>query len=122
MSHRHVLLATVALFAFGCGSSTSSSSICDNLASASSSFSTKLAPCLSQFGGTNPLASSLPTGSACTAQVAKCNDADKEKINGFISCLNGLPTCAPASFSAFGSSLQACAAPLDTVSVACQGG
>lgn len=93
------------LAAAGCGSSTSNSAVCDNLAKGLTDYGTKLAPC----SGGNPI--TIPyTKDQCTQGInnSSCTDADRQKINDFSSCLSALPTCSPATINAFTTALTTC--------------
>ncbi|HUM13156.1 MAG TPA: hypothetical protein VLT82_19570 [Myxococcaceae bacterium] len=102
---RSALVALVLIW-LGCGSSSGDTSVCDSLATAASDFSTKAAPCFSTLP---PLQFS---GDACRASISKCTDSDQQKLRDFTSCLQALPTCAPATLQAWTTSLDACQAKL----------
>ncbi|MGZ6078798.1 MAG: hypothetical protein ACXWK6_13420, partial [Myxococcaceae bacterium] len=48
-----------------------------------------------------------------------CSDADKTKINSFVSCVNNLPTCSPATITAWQNSFTTCEANLNGLSSTC---
>ena len=111
---RIVLGCTVLLFgAVGCGSSNSPSSTCDNVANALSSLTGKVSACgqLSVPFDKNVCVSALNSSS--------CSDADRQKINDFANCVNGLPNCSPQSQSSWATSYENCAAPLEGISSNC---
>ncbi|HSP18208.1 MAG TPA: hypothetical protein VLQ79_01745, partial [Myxococcaceae bacterium] len=50
---------------------------------------------------------------------SSCTDADKTKINNYVSCLNNLPTCTTTTQTAWLTSLSSCASQLTGVSSGC---
>jgi hypothetical protein len=55
----------------------------------------------------------------CEDSLAACTDSDKEALNKFIDCVNGLDKCTASTEQAFANAFLACAAPLQSVSDAC---
>lgn len=100
------VLVPLALIAVGCGSGSGDTSTCDTLATATSDFNSKAAPC----------ASTVPTlgfnADACRSSISKCTDSDQQKIKDFASCIEALPTCTPATYGSWLNSLEACQAKL----------
>ncbi|MGZ6162631.1 MAG: hypothetical protein ACXWLS_04820 [Myxococcaceae bacterium] len=102
------------LSAAGCGSSTSNSAVCDNLAGALTNVTTKFAPC-----GTVPPIPFDKNQCVNSFNNNGCSDADKTKINSFVSCVNNLPTCSPATITAWQNSFTTCEANLNGLSSTC---
>ncbi len=100
------LVLALAFIAGGCGSNSGSTSVCDSLATAASDFSSKVAPCTS----------TVPTlgfnADACRSSISKCSETDQQKIQDFATCLQALPTCSPATYETWLSSLNTCQAKL----------
>jgi len=114
---RIVLGCTVLLLgAVGCGSSNSPSSTCDNVANALSSLTGKVSACgqLSVPFDKNVCVSALNSSS--------CSDADRQKINDFANCVNGLPNCSPQSQSSWESAYLGCGDKLQGISQTCASG
>jgi hypothetical protein len=98
----------------GCGSSTSNSAVCDNLASALTNVTAKFAAC-----GTVP-ASPFDKNQCVNAfNNGGCTDADKTKINSFVACVNNLPNCTPATITAWETSFTGCESQLAGLSSNC---
>jgi len=105
---RIVFGAALLLFAVGCGSSASST--CDNLGNAYTSLTSKYSAC-----GTLP-SSGFDKNSCVEAyNNSHCSDADKQKINDFVNCLNNMPNCTPATQTAWANSFEACITPLESI-------
>jgi len=100
--------------AAGCGSSNSSSATCDNLANALTGLNSKVAPC-----GTSPGITFDKNQCVQAFNNSGCTDGDRQKINDYANCLNGLPTCAPATQTAWLNSLVDCENKLVGISNAC---
>lgn len=98
----------------GCGSSTSNSAVCDNLASALTNLTAKYAQC-----GTVPATGFDKNACVDAFNSSGCSDADKTKINNYVACLNNLPTCTVATQSAWQTSYLACASQLNGLSSTC---
>lgn len=106
--------AVVLVAAAGCGSSTSNSATCDNLATALTGLSTKYAPCGSSRAITFDK-------NACVQAFnnSACSDADRKKINDYADCLSELPTCSTATQASWVISLTNCEAKLQGISSNC---
>lgn len=98
----------------GCGSSTSNSAVCDNLASALTNLGTKYAAC-----GTIPAVPFDKNQCVNAFNSSGCSDADKTKINNFSSCINNLPNCTTATITTWQTSFQNCEAQLNGISSSC---
>jgi len=89
------------LAAVGCGSS--NSSICDQLADTAHSLNSKYAACGSL---------GLPdfNKDACKQDFdhGDCTDADRQTFNNFMSCVNALPNCTPATQNSWLNSALTC--------------
>ncbi|HXX29316.1 MAG TPA: hypothetical protein VEJ89_01205 [Myxococcaceae bacterium] len=104
---RSSLLVALPLLAGACGGGSSASpTLCDNLATATTDFAAKAAPCFS----TVP---SLGFSTAvCRSSLSNCSDSDQQRISSFTSCIEALPACAPATLQSWTSSFQSCTATL----------
>lgn len=111
---RIALGATLLLLAAGCGSSNSSSATCDNLGNAITSLGSKYAAC-----GTLPTITFDKNQCVQAFNSSGCTDSDRQKINDFANCLNGLPNCTPATQNAWATSYTNCVQPLSTISNNC---
>lgn len=108
---RELGVLVVALSVVACGGS-SSSDVCTNLGSAATGFVTKAQPC---FGSSTP---SLGfTQQQCSAALASCTESDKQKLQSFATCLNGLATCSTATQAAWAASAQTCVDVVETCNV-----
>ena len=116
---RRIVLGCAALLlgAVGCGGSNSPSSTCDNVASALSGLSGKYSAC-----GQIPAISFDKNACVSAFNSSSCSDADRQKINDFASCVNGLPNCSPQSQSTWTSAYVACSNGLQGISQACAAG
>lgn len=90
----------------GCGGSSASPGICDDLAKAASGVATKSAACMSP-----PPALGF-TAEQCRASISMCSSQDGQRIADFAACLEQLPTCSPATVGTWSASFQACAGML----------
>src|SRR5262245_41522107 len=107
--------ALLLLAAAGCGNSNSSSATCDHIADVAAGLNPKYAAC-----GT---LGSIPFDrDACTRRFENsgCSDADRQKFNDFANCLDGLPSCTPATQNSWLSSLANCGLLLQNLSSTCQ--
>ena len=93
---RTALGATLLLLAAGCGSSNSSSATCDNLSNAITGLGSKYSAC-----GTLPTITFDKNQCVQAFNNSACTDSDRQKINDFANCLNGLPNCTPATQNAW---------------------
>jgi hypothetical protein len=108
------VLAVLMLSAAGCGSSTSNSAVCDNVASALNGLATKYQQC-----GTIPTNTFDKNQCVNGFNNSSCTDADKTKINNYVACLNNLPTCTVATQSTWVTSFSNCASQLTGLSNGC---
>ncbi|HET9037513.1 MAG TPA: hypothetical protein VFN45_14985 [Myxococcaceae bacterium] len=102
------------LFAVGCGNSNSSSATCDHLGDAAAGLNSKYAAC-----GT---LGAIPfSKDDCTRgfENSGCTDADRQKFNDFANCLDGLPSCTPATQNSWLTSFSNCAILLQNLSSTC---
>ncbi|HEY1904912.1 MAG TPA: hypothetical protein VGG91_02660 [Myxococcaceae bacterium] len=111
---RIALGATLLLLAAGCGSSNSSSATCDNLGNAASALPGKYSAC-----GTLQTISFDKNACVQAFNNSNCTDSDRQKINDFANCINGLPNCTPATQNAWVTSYTNCVTPLQSISSNC---
>ena len=95
----------------GCGSS--SSAVCDKLATGLNDFATKAAPCSSSVPP-SPI-----TADQCRQSIDKCTSSDQQKLGDFGSCLSALPTCSQQTVQQFQTAVQDCLAKLQGISGGC---
>ena len=111
---RIALAVSLLLLAAGCGSSNSSSATCDNLGNAITSLSTKYAAC-----GTLPAISFDKNACVQAFNNSSCTDSDRQKINDFANCIQGLPNCTLATQSTWATAYGNCVTPLGSISPNC---
>ena len=102
---RIALGAALLLFAVGCGSS--GSGVCDDLGNAYNNLKTKFSACGTLSGDPFPKDQCVEA-----YNNSHCTDAEKQVINDFVKCLNNMPSCTPATETAWGDQLQNCVDPL----------
>lgn len=102
--------AALLLFAVGCGSGSSASSVCDDFGNALNGLRTKFSACgtLQDFGFNKD---------SCVAAYndSHCSDADKQKIRDFVTCLNNMPNCTPGTENDWGTAFDNCLTPLESI-------
>lgn len=55
----------------------------------------------------------------CENDITNCSKDDNDVLDRYASCLNGLPTCTPATQAAWSTSVQSCVRGLSSLSPAC---
>jgi hypothetical protein len=113
---RRIVLGCAALLlgAVGCGGGNSPSSTCDNVSNTLNGLSGKYSAC-----GQLP---AIPFDHNACVQALNgnsCSDADRQKINDFASCVNGLPNCTQQTQSSWSSAFVACDDKLQGISQSC---
>ena len=56
-----------------------------------------------------------PNPAGTSKSVASASAEDKQKITDFVHCLNNMPTCTAGNQNSWGTSLEACLSPLETI-------
>ncbi|NOK14677.1 hypothetical protein [Corallococcus exercitus] len=109
------LAAMASLTLTACGGN-----ICDDTADAADDLVKKVEECgLSTSGYQKPTDSEIES---CKESLDACTDADKDKLNAYVDCLNEIKGCSDkteAEQQAFGLRIVACGSKLQGVSDAC---
>lgn len=103
------LVAAGIPFFLACGGKSSSSTICQNLASAQSDLSGKVTACSSVTAAAVSIANSAhPTGQTCEQLLANCTSAQKQAFADLVTCFESLPTCTSDREANWIASLNGC--------------
>lgn len=93
---------------------------CDDAESASKDLVKKAKECGLEI--TDPGEATDAERDACKKSLDSCSDADKDKLDSYVSCVNDVKSCSDKSSSqqqAFSAALVACSAHLSGLSTAC---
>ena len=109
--------AALLLLAAGCGSSSSSGSVCGRVVQGYHDYGTKAAAC----GVNIPIGSFDQASCESALNASGCTAADRELWGNFGSCLSGLPSCTTGNTTPFTTAVVACTTTLsDGLSPACE--